>query len=210
MVGNINRSAIPSSAPEIHVMSLSDQSRWNEKYANSSVSDDALPDEWLSRQVAGMASGRALDLACGLGHNAIWLAQQNWTVDAVDVSAVGLSLADQRAETLGCRAIRWIAADLDDFSPASATYDLVAVFRFLDRQRVPRLIVETLRPGGILVYETFLRAQMTREGNQLHSISFTLESGELPKLFPELTVLAYEEVERHDRTVARLSARKFL
>jgi tellurite methyltransferase len=189
-------------------MSQSDLERWNAKYAGKSVPDGVFPDEWLTRHVAGLVPRDAIELACGLGHNAIWLAQRGWNVDAVDVSPVGLKLAAELAHRAGCSTVNWIAADLDTFEPCRERCDLIVVFRFLDRVHLPQWIATSLRPGGILIYETFSRRQMSRPDNHLKSADFTLAPGELPTLFPELTVIAFEETDLPDRCVARLVARK--
>ena len=189
-------------------MATSDRHRWDAKYAGKSVPAVTGPDDWLRQHAAPLVVGTALDLACGLGHNAIWLAQQGWRVDAVDISSVGLSLAASLAERIGCPAVSWIAADLDAFVPREAGYDLITVFRFLDRQRLPNIIEAALRPGGMLIYETFSRRQMSRPDNHLKSDQFTLGPGELPTLFPHLTVVAAEEIDLPDRCVARLVAKK--
>lgn len=189
-------------------MSESDRDRWDAKYADKTSLTIQPPDEWLVRHATPLAAGRALDLACGMGHNAIWLAQRGWSVDAVDISPVGLALAEQGAERAEAPAISWIVADLDVFEPHSNAYDLVTVFRFLDRQRLPRLIEQSLRPGGILIYETFSQSQLSRADNHLKSARFTLDPGELPKLFPGLEIVFHEESELTDRSVARLVARK--
>ena len=189
-------------------MATSDRDRWDSKYAGKAVPTLTAPDDWLRQHAALLPVGHALDLACGLGHNAIWLAQQGWHVDAVDISPVGLALASRVAEQVGCLAVSWIAADLDTFEPGEGRYDLITVFRFLDRQRLPQLIETALRPGGILIYETFSLGQLSRPDNHLKSPQFALEPGELPTLFPRLTVMATEEIDLPDRSVARLVARK--
>lgn len=189
-------------------MSLSDRERWDVKYAAKSLPELVVPDDWLVKHVTRRTPGVALELACGLGHNAIWLANQGWKVDAVDVSPVGLTLAEDFAKRVRRSTVSWIAADLDEFEPRAEAYDLVLVFRFLDRSHVPELIERALRPGGLLVYETFSQGQMTRADNHLRSADFTLASNELPVLFPKLTVVEYEEVDLADRSVARLVARR--
>lgn len=189
-------------------MANADRERWNEKYAQKSPSSPQPADIWLRTIAAQLTPGRALDLACGLGHNAIWLGQRGWQVDAVDIAEVGLALAAQAATAVGCSNLHWIAADLDTYVPPISSYDLITVFRFLDRERLPTLIQSAMRPGGHLVYETFTQHQCQRADNHLQSDRFTLRPGELPLLFPELIVEQYEEVELPDRSVARLLARK--
>jgi SAM-dependent methyltransferase len=141
-------------------------------------------------------------LACGSGHNAIWLALQGWQVDAVDISPVGLTQAEELARTCGV-GVNWIAADLDEFTPAPETHDLVIVVRFLDRARLPGMVEQTLRPGGRLIYETFTTAHTQRPDSHMKNPEFALEPGELPRLFPQLKVVSYAECTLPDRDVAR-------
>jgi 2-polyprenyl-3-methyl-5-hydroxy-6-metoxy-1,4-benzoquinol methylase len=149
-----------------------------------------------------------MDLACGLGHNAIWLAERGWKVDAVDISPVGLKLADALARRAGCQTVNWIAADIDDYGPQQAAYDLVIVFRFLDRRQLPQLIASALRPGGFVVYESFSQRQLARPDNHLKNSQFTLSPGELPSLFSGFRIVAQEEADLPDRSVSRLVAQK--
>ncbi len=196
-------------------MSARDEDRWNEKYAKREPLSNVDPDEWLVEafQLIETACGkaesgqRALDVACGLGHNAIWLAQQSWRSDAVDISTNGLGLARQCA-TANDVDVRWIQADLDDWIPPAGEYDLVVVFRFLDRDTVPRVVRSALRPGGWLVYETFSAAQCSRADNHLSNPTFTLAPGEFRALFPDFQVVVDREDVLHDRTVQRFLGRR--
>lgn len=189
-------------------MSATDRERWDAKYADRQAVEPP-PDDWLRQSVEAIPPGRALELACGLGHNAIWLAEQGWQVDAVDISPVGLARAAELAKSRQAL-VQWIAADLDDLSwePPRSKYDLIVVFRFLDRLRLPQLIEESLAPGGLLVYETFSVGQLSRPDNHLKNPAFALNPGELPTLFPALTTVKYEEADLDDRSVGRLLARK--
>lgn len=189
-------------------MSAADRERWDAKYANRQALG-AQPDDWLRQSLVQVPPGRALELGCGLGHNAIWLAEQGWQVDAVDISPVGLARAAELAHSRQA-VVQWIAADLDDLSwePPRSKYDLIVVFRFLDRLRLPQLIEESLAPGGLLVYETFSVGQLSRPDNHLKNPAFALNPGELPTLFPQLTALDYEEANLDDRCVGRLLARR--
>jgi tellurite methyltransferase len=197
-------------------MSMRDRYRWNQKYAHREPAATALPDEWLVEAVEMINattgtpkcdSPRALDLACGLGHNAIGLARQGWKTDAVDVSTGGLELARQSAAASDAE-VGWMEADLDDWIPPASEYDLVVVFRFLDRVTVPRVVQHSLRPGGWLVYETFSAAQCLRTDNHISSSAFMLVPGELPALFPDFDVVVYREDALPDRTVQRFLARR--
>ncbi|MGQ0635234.1 MAG: class I SAM-dependent methyltransferase [Planctomycetaceae bacterium] len=186
-------------------MATDDRIRWDAKYAEKAVPQTPAPDFWLQAQVAHLPPGRALELACGLAHNAIWLTQQGWRVDAVDVSPVGLELAARLARCQHAD-VRWICADLDEFTPEPFAYDLVLVFRFLDRDRLPAIVSGALRPGGRLIYESFTVAQLQRPDTHLHNPAFALKPGELQQMFPTLTVVSYAECELPDRSVARLVA----
>ena len=103
------------------LMSMRDRDRWNERHAKCEPLSIVQPDEWLVEafQLIETACGttespqRTLDVACGLGHNAIWLAQQGLRSDAVDISTNGLELARQCA-TANNVDVCWIEADLDD------------------------------------------------------------------------------------------------
>jgi SAM-dependent methyltransferase len=186
-------------------MSVSDRERWDAKYADKPAPDRLSPDDWLIEQVAVLQPGQALELACGFGHNAVWLAQQGWSVDAVDISPVGLAEAEALARRCDTR-VNWIAADLDEFTPESTAYELVLVFRFLDRARLPGIIQQALRPGGRLVYETFTTSHLARPDSHIRNPDFALAPGELPRLLPQLDVVSYDESSLADRDVARLVA----
>lgn len=193
-------------------MSDHDRERWDKKYRERQLPNDVVADDWLMRHAAQRPAGRAIDLACGLGHNAIWLAQRGWQVDAVDISPVGLQLAAEFAKRHHAD-VNFICADLEasliESDPEmTSAYDLVLVFRFLDREHLPGLIPQLLKPDGVLIYETFTRSQLQREDSHIQDERFTLTPGELPRLYAELKVIAYEEVELADRNVARLCARR--
>jgi hypothetical protein len=120
----------------------------------------------------------------------------------VDVSPVGLRLAADFARTCGTY-VNWIAADLDEFTPAKDAYDLICVFRFLDRISLPRKISSALRPGGFLIYEAFTTAHLARGDSHMKNPAFALAPGELPRLFATLHAISAVEVDLPDRAVAR-------
>jgi len=98
--------------------------------------------------------GVALDVACGLGQNSMWLARHGYSVLGVDLSLVALRRA--RAEARVQRVLKrtcFAQVDLDIWEPAAMSVDLICVFRFLDRQLIDPL-KRALRPGGLIFYET--------------------------------------------------------
>jgi SAM-dependent methyltransferase len=150
----------------------------------------ALLGRWLPRLAPIVNHARALDIACGTGRNALLLAQHGWRVLGVDISPVALGIARQDAHAHGAD-LDLVALNLDEWTLPPARFDLICVFRFLDRALCARLPV-ALKPGGTLIYETFTIAQRAYEGGP-RADAFLLQPGELPTLFPTLAVLEYTE-----------------
>lgn len=150
------------------------------------------PAGWLVRHRPLYTTGRALDLACGRGRNARYLAREGFQVEAWDRDAEALNELRSRTESLGLTTITTRPVDLEqapEIPPAS--FDLVAVFYYLQRDLAPT-IVRALKPGGILVYETFLIDNHERF-NHPRRREFCLNHNELLSLFGGLRVLAYQE-----------------
>jgi SAM-dependent methyltransferase len=127
---------------------------WNRRYAGSELLWTAKPNRFLVAETTSLAPARALDLACGEGRNAVWLAEQGWQVTGVDFSDVALAKARELAEARGVRA-EWTQADLLDYRPAEQAYDLVLLFYLqlpaAERRRVVRTAAGALAPGGTLL-----------------------------------------------------------
>lgn len=152
---------------------------------------------------------RALDVACGSGRDAVYLALNGYEVDAIDI----LPDALQRANDLASRhrvQIRTIQQDLErqPILPAGQ-YDLVVVFRYLQRSLMPALS-KALRPGGFLVYETF--HERNREtGAKPANPDHLLKTGELTSSFSELEILiANDAFEQSGRYFSHILARRRL
>lgn len=166
--------------------------RYREAYAPRS------PSALLQRWVAHLPPGWALDIACGTGRNAVLLAAHRWRVLGVDISPVALHIARAEADQRGAQ-IDLLAIDLHAWPLPPASFDLVCVFRFLDRSLCPS-IAAAVRHGGTLIYETFTTAQRNYEGGP-RSAAMLLQPGELPTLFPAFHMLEYTEgiVEEYGR-----------
>ena len=132
-----------------------------------------------------LTGGLGLDVACGVGQNAIWLAQRGFTVDAVDISRVAIERAQQAAVRTGV-VVNLIHSDLDTWSPPVEKYDLVIGFRFLNRKLWQRLQA-ALRPGGWLVYQTFNLRRLTPDAD--FPPKHLLNIGELPHTFAGWDIL---------------------
>ncbi len=181
-------------------MSRQDIERWEARYRQRTPVD-LQPDPWLVRHASSIPPGTALDVACGLGQNAIWLAQQGHRVVAVDGSYTALrhGYARARAEGLGHRLL-FVQADLEHFGLRPHTFDLIVVMRFLLRPLVSELIT-ALRPGGHLLYATYTVHRLRRHPH--FNPDYLLAPGELRELFTDLEVLFYEEEGEWARLVAR-------
>jgi SAM-dependent methyltransferase len=126
---------------------------WNRKHGEAGPLFGVEPNRFLVAEVSDLSPGRALDVACGAGRNAVWLAERGWTVTGVDFSDVALANARRLA---GERAVdvEWVDGDLRDWQPP-ATYDLVAVLYLQvpadERRVVLSRAVGALAPGGTLL-----------------------------------------------------------
>jgi SAM-dependent methyltransferase len=129
--------------------------RWNRRWAGEErVHASTAPSRFLVAEVADLRPGTALDLACGAGRNAVWLAGQGWRVTAVDFSGVALrmarSLAAERAVD-----VEWIEADVVAWTPPARAYELVCVFYLqLPASERPIALARAaagVRPGGTLL-----------------------------------------------------------
>lgn len=132
-----------------------DHQEWNKRYAQKELVWSADPNRFLVGEVGGLQSGRALDLGCGEGRNAVWLAERGWHVTAVDFSEVGLEKARQLA---GARNVQvdWVLADATRFQPPATSYDLVLICYLQlpapERHAVMVHARDALVPGGTLLY----------------------------------------------------------
>jgi SAM-dependent methyltransferase len=129
--------------------------RWNRRWAGEErVHASTAPSRFLVAEVADLRPGTALDLACGAGRNAVWLAGQGWRVTAVDFSGVALRMARSLAAERAVDA-EWIEADVVAWTPPARAYDLVCVFYLqlpaLERATALAHAASAVRPGGTLL-----------------------------------------------------------
>ena len=190
-------------------MSGEDRERWNRRYSERNL--DWESSSWLQAVIDEIRrerpGGLALDVACGNGRNAIQLARLGYAVDAWDVSDVGLALLREYLDELAAAGehldVRPRQVDLDAAAIPAGQYDLVVNVFFLDRRLFPAYVA-ALRPGGWLVFETFVDLG---DGRRAHvRPEHMLRPGELRAAFAALDLTRYEE--DAESGTARLLARK--
>lgn len=181
-------------------MSRDDQQRWDEKWQDFA---DApfQPHRLFIRYESLLSSGRALDLACGRGQNAIWLAQHGYLAIGVDISRIALEEASLEAHRLGLTGqVHFVQADLDEWRLPGSAFELICVFRYLERGLFPT-ISQALIPGGLLFYATRHRGYLNK--NPMASRQYLLEPGELRRIFGDWKIIHYEEGSEEAELVAR-------
>ena len=128
---------------------------WDTRYSER---DRAMwsgrPNGRLVAEVADLAPGRALDVGCGEGADAVWLARGGWTVTAVDISDVALGRAREAAERAGV-AVEWVCGDALLAPFPARSFDLVSMqYPALPKdagEAAVRTLLDTVRPGGLLL-----------------------------------------------------------
>jgi SAM-dependent methyltransferase len=182
---------------------------WDRRYSEGSH-QSLTPDPLLVRAYEEFIApsfpepGRALDLAGGVGRNAIFLAERGWDVTLLDISSAALEIAESEANARGLH-ISSRQADLTQTLLPVAGFDLVLNFFYLERALFSQ-IAAALKPGGLLLFKTYTREQLRLGGGPTHPMHL-LESNELLRAFAGLRVLHYRESIK-DKAVAELVARK--
>ena len=167
-----------------------DRIKWNEKYRKEHHPTEAAS---VVKRFYHMAPGnKALDIAAGNGRNAVFLTRKGFSVDAVDISEVGL------AEFAGKYPnINTICADLDQFDIATDRYDLIVNVKFLNR-RLFSSIQEGLKPNGVVIFHTLLESS-SKKSTPEHCRDYLLKPNELLHAFLALRINYYREACDHRR-----------
>ncbi len=189
-------------------MSEFDRRRWDGRYADGSYRSRPHPTpfvvDWVEKLDLRPGS-RALDVACGLGRNARFLATNRFEVEAQDISSVAL----EQARTLAAKDdldIKFTQQDFDVDTPVESAFDLIVVARFINRTLNDHL-AGMLRPAGWLIYEHHLKTDSIVNGPK--DPDFRFDPNELLGVCENLRVVFYEEVIDQDpdgRTMALVRA----
>ena len=165
-------------------MTASDREKWDAKYRLKRSPSPAS--DWLVENLRELPrGGKGLDLACGDGANALFMASRGNRMTAVDISPVGLQIGKKSG---GPASVTWIEADLDDWNCEESDFDFVMCLKFLDRRRLPILVESALKPGGLFLAETY--RQIPESKSHVSNPEHLLQPNEWLTMFPTFEVLA--------------------
>ncbi len=164
------------------------QEKWDKCYQDSDISAQAA-DVLANNRFLLPAQGKALDLACGLGGNALLLARHGLETEAWDISSVALQRLAEQSQALGLQIKPKQVKITPEIMPHQA-FDVIVVSRFLDRSLCPS-IMAALKTDGLLFYQTFVQDKLTASGPS--NPDYLLRKNELLSLFPSLTRVFYQE-----------------
>ena len=201
-------------------MSNEDRTKWDAKYAAGAYESKQYPAAYLAKNLPNIIDTlstenaprpwRALDLACGAGRNAYFLAAHDFAVDAVDISTVGLTRAQQLAPVTAST-VNWLPQDLEHASSENfGQYRLIIMMRYVNLALL-RAMVNNLEPGGFILCEEHMLSEADVVGPK--NPSFRVAPGELKETLTGLTTIHYNEAiivdPNGDRSaVAQIIARK--
>ena len=163
------------------------EAKWDRIYKNS---DFTLPTKILHKNRFLLPKkGCVLDLACGLGSNALFLASQRLDTHAWDISSFALKKLQQKASQKNLKvSVKQVFIESSIFP--KKTFDVIVVSRFLDRS-LSNAIMESLKPHGLLFYQTYVREKLGADGPK--NEDFLLARNELLTLFNPLHLVSYRE-----------------
>jgi tellurite methyltransferase len=193
---------------------------WDARHREAAQGSLAEPASIVSEWLPLLPSGPALDLACGTGRHTLLLASQGLSVTAIDWSGTALDILEERAHKAKIRVsredsadladsrrrgIRLVQANLEEIRLPPTSFSLILCLQYLQRFLFTQM-VSSLEPGGVLLFETFTRAQLNFAGGPRNP-AHLLEPGELRTAFPELHILFYRELNA-GQGIASLVAQK--
>lgn len=184
--------------------------RWNVILTAAKPTFNTAPNAFLMQIARARTPGTALDVGMGQGRNAIYLAQQGWSVTGFDPAERAVSAAREQAQRLGVRLDAQVADD-ETFTWGRDKWDLI-LLSYVGAREMAAKVMESLRPGGVVVVEAFHR-DATKTASIGGGVVF--DSNELLKLFDKLRVIHYEDAKSvgdfggaAETRVVRLAAEK--
>ena len=184
---------------------MSDKLKWDKRYDTNEMAGVGEPSSFLYTNAESLpAGGLALDIAAGQGRNSVFLAKRGLNVIALDISTRALEKCISLARASNVR-IEVAAVDLTSFIIPPKSFDVIVNFNYLQRDLAAG-IIEGLKPGGLLVFETMTTDYLRYRPD--FNPDYLLGRGELVQMFRGLRLIKYREAILQTRAVASLLARK--
>lgn len=134
---------------------MSTRQMWNDRYAKKNLVWSAGPNELFATEIRNLKPGKAVDVACGEGRNAIWLAEQEWNVMAIDFSDVAIAKGRRIAAKRDVN-VNWITEDVSTWKLPKYEFDLVAVLylhtTIRERELWLKNVIDSVKPSGTFIY----------------------------------------------------------
>lgn len=167
---------------------------WDRKYSRSSFIYGKAPAKFLAENFDFLPeNSNVLDIGMGEGRNAVFLAQKGHLVTGVDISSVAVKKARSLAKEYSVK-IKTIIASMDKYNIPQESFDVIINFYYVDRSLVKK-ITETLKPGGLLIYEAHTLKELAKRKGSKEPKSYYLKEQELLSMFPGFKILKFEEPE---------------
>ncbi len=187
--------------------SRDDRSSLERKPINNDFQFGKVPAKFLSRNYHYIPEGSlVLDVGMGGGRNAVFLARKGYNVTGLEANKKLSVRATELAEEFGVR-INIVNGKVKDHNPNQVLYDAIICFYYVDRTLHEKLM-SWLRPGGILIYESYTERQLKTSYSEKLGKSFLLKEGELLELFPKMRILKYEEPIHQNDFIASIILQK--
>jgi SAM-dependent methyltransferase len=182
-------------------MAAEDRIRWDNVFKQQANQPYPPTDPLLLQYTppATNEDARALDLAAGVGQNGLWLAQQGYTTDIMDISRIALRRALSEQTMRNLRNVNLLQMDVDDLRLDSNTYDIICVFRYLKRKLFP-LLKRAIKPGGRMIYSSY-NVHYLEQVPQFNK-KFLFQEGELTSFFEDWHIIYKEEIGHESHLVA--------
>jgi 2-polyprenyl-3-methyl-5-hydroxy-6-metoxy-1,4-benzoquinol methylase len=171
-----------------HLRTAREADRWNQILTAEKPNFNTGPNAFLIEMVKGRQPGAALDVGMGQGRNAIWLAQQGWSVTGFDPAGKAVDLARQTAQRLNLHLKAEINTD-EKFDFGENRWDLI-LLSYVGVREIAEKVERALKPQGIVVIEAFHRDAV--KGRSAGG-GVVFDTGEVVNLFPHLRIVRYEE-----------------
>jgi tellurite methyltransferase len=169
------------------------RTKWNHKHKERLQQlTEPEPNARLESLSDYLTGGTALDLACGVGGNSLFLARNNYKVQAIDISEVAIDYIEIQAVKHNL-SIQTQVSDLTNFNLNKKSFDLVVITYYLDRSLFP-IVKKHIKEGGYFFMETFYQSPQTE--NQGVSTQYKLKPKELLSEFGDWKVLFFEDNEQ--------------